>query len=284
MENSMREKATFASAFLLCFLIIPISCLGFSEREGVLSTWPASPIIIDGLDEEWAEEVVCFENKYKVKYGFKNDENNLYILFKFNDLSYLSSIDNTGMIIWLSSEKEKKKDYGIRFLRKKVPTETFLYLLDQQRGAIPEEDKEQIRKKPFHFVYSIQVIRKKESSSEIVKNQESLHAHFRCISAKERVTYEFVIPFKMEGDFASRTGIKPGQIMNVNFEWGGLTEEMKKERIKRIQEKAEQQGAPEARIEEDLRRERALDTDVNKPSSDFKKYAFWVKVRLAMQG
>lgn len=280
----MRKKATFANVLFLCIFMTSISCLGFSEKKEILSIWPASPLIINGSDEEWGEESVCFEKKYKVNYAFQNDENYLYILFKFNDISYLSSIDNTGMIIWFDPEKEKKKDYGITFLKKKVPTETFLYLLEQQRGAIPEEDKEQLRKKPSHFIYYTQVINKKESSSEVVENKEPLHALFRSTSTREEVTHEFVIPFKSEGDFAASTGIKPGQVINVGFEWGGLTEEVKNERIKKIRERAERQDAPDARIEQELRRERTLDTDFNKPSSNLKKYAFWVKVRLAVKG
>lgn len=277
----MGRKVAFTSVFFLCILTISIFYIGFSETKEILSIWPASPLKINGSDEEWAKEAICIEKKIKVNYAFQNDENNLYVLFKFNDISYLSSIDKTGMTIWFNTERKKKKDCGIVFLKKKVQTETFLSLLRQQRGAISEEDKEKLIKNPYHFIYLIQVINKKASSSETVESKESPRAFFMSASTKEEVVYEFVIPLKSEGDFAADRGIKPGQIIKVGFEWGGLTEEMKAERIKKIQEKAEQQGVPEARIEGDLRRERVLDTDFNKSSSDFKKYVFWVDVRLA---
>ncbi len=241
----MGEKAIRSGGFFLGFLLIAILSPALSEKKEVFSSWAASSAAIDGSDEEWNQEVVCIEKKYKVNYGFKNDENNLYILFKFNDLSYLSSINNTGMIIWLSPEKEKKKDYGLRFLRKNVPTETFLYLLTQQRGAIPDKDKEQIRKKPFHFVYSIEIICKKQGFPGVVVNQESYPAHFRGASTDEQVTYEFVIPLEMEGDRDILQRTKPGQAVNVGFEWG---------------------------------------TDRGDEKREDKENTDWVKVRLAMKG
>lgn len=277
----MRREAAFTSVFFLCVLLASISCPAFSEEKEILSIWSASPLKINGSDEEWGEAAICFEKKFKVDYAFQNDENNLYVLFKFNDLSYLSSIDDAGMTIWFSIEKKKKKDYGITFIKKKVPTETFLSFLGQQRAALPEEDKERLRKKPFHFIYLTRIIDKKASSPEVVENRESPSPLFVSASAKEKVIYEFIIPLKSERGFAAAKGIKSGQVIKVGFEWGGLTEEMKKERIKKIQEMAEKQGSPDARIEDDLRRDRVLDTDFNKSGSDPKKYAFWVDVRLA---
>jgi hypothetical protein len=279
----MGKMANFLSVFFLWILIASISYAGISEAKEILSVWPASPLKINGSDEEWGKEAVYFEKKIKVNYAFQNDENNLYILFKFNDPSYLSSIDKTGITIWFDKEKRKKKDCGITFLKKKIPTEIFLSLLEQQRGAITEEDREQLSKEPYHFIYQKQVINKKASSSKIVENRESPPALFMSTSTKEEVVYEFVIPMESDGDFAANTGLKPGQVIKVGFEWGGLTEEMKRERIKKIEEMTEKKGIPEARIEQTLRMERVLDTDFNKSSQEPKKYALWVDVRLAMK-
>jgi len=278
----MGRMVIFKKLSFFCILAF-ISCIGFSETKEILSTWPAAPLKINGSNEEWGKEAIYFEKKIKVNYAFQNDENNLYILFKFSDPTYLSSIEKTGMTIWLDTEKMKKKDYGITFIKKAVPTETLLSLLEQKRGAIPEEDKAQMRKKPYHFIYYTQVINKNASSSELAENKESPRALFMSASAKEEVVYEFLIPLKSAQDFASNGGIKPGQIIKVGFEWGGLTEEMKMGRIRKIQEMAEKKSGPDARIEEDYRRERVLDTDFNKPSSTPKKYTLWVDVRLAMK-
>ncbi len=279
----MKERAWWVGAFCFSFLTLAFFCPGYSERKEVLSAWALAPVIIDGSDEEWGEAAVCFEKKYRVNYGFRNDEKNLYILFQFNDVSYLSSIAETGMTVWLSPEKGKK-DYGIRFLKKSVPTETFLNILSQQRRAIPEEEKEQLKQKAFHPIHIVQVIHQKDSPLRLVSNEEHPPARFRSMSTADRVTYEFIFPFPVGKNLDLPSGARGGQIIHVGFEWGGLTEEMKKERLKRLQEKAEQQGAPDARIEEVLRRERTLDTEFNVPSNYFKKYAFWVSVQLARKG
>lgn len=273
-----------AGGFLLWFFMMAIFCPGNSGRNEVLSSWSSTPVIVNGVEEEWEQADVCFEKKYAIIYGFKNDENNLYILFQFKDLRYLSSIDKTGMVIWLSAENSKKKDCGIRFLKKKIPAETYLHILTEQGKAPGEEEKEKIRREPFHPLFIIQFLHKTDNSSGVVDDQAYLPARFRETSTDERVTYEFGIPFPGEKNLAICPVLAPGQILHVGFEWGGLTEEMKKERLRRLQEKAEQQGAPDARIEEVLRRERTLDTEFNVPSSYLKKYTFWVRVRLAREG
>jgi hypothetical protein len=39
------------------------------------------------------------------------------------------------MAIWISSEKKEKKDYGKRFIKKKISTEEYISMLEKKMGG-----------------------------------------------------------------------------------------------------------------------------------------------------
>ena len=100
----MRRKTTFVKEILLLLLVLTISFSGFSKEKGFQSHWVSSPVRIDGSTNDWAENDLAGEKKVKVDYAFKNDAENLYVLFMFRDPKYLSSISATGLTIWFNSE------------------------------------------------------------------------------------------------------------------------------------------------------------------------------------
>jgi len=76
----------------------------------------------------------------------------------------------------------------------------------------------------------------------------------------EMVTYEFRIPLKKgEGQLVG-IGTEPGKILKIGFEWGGLTEELKKEEMARLEGKS---------------------TPLYSIRRGAKKYLFWADVKLA---
>src|SRR4030067_363812 len=86
----------------------------------VQSIWTASPPQIDGQGEEWVEDAVAFEKSVGVDYAFRNDGRSVYVLFIFKNPKFLSSIDMTGITLYAGTSRKKRKDWGVRFVKKTV--------------------------------------------------------------------------------------------------------------------------------------------------------------------
>lgn len=222
------RKVPFIKAVLVMSMILTVSLTGFSKKKIVDSNWVTSPLIIDGSDKDWADSAFHFEKKVSVDYAFKNDTEYLYVLFKFKDFRYLSSIDTTGIKLWFNIEGKKKKYYGVHFTKKQVSADEFITHIEQKQGAIPEEKKNELRLNPSYFIASIEVIDKKnKSSSQAAYIKQKKPAQYKIMTQENTVLYEFAIPLERMSDQALGIGTEPGKSIKVAFEWGGLTDEMR---------------------------------------------------------
>lgn len=286
MKNTVLVKT-----LLLFFLIVTVSFLGFSKEEKFDSQWEVAAVKIDSLNNNWIGEALNFEKKVKVDYAFKNDAENIYVLFIFKDSKYMSSIKNTGMTIWFNREKKKKK-YGIKFREKKISPYELISFLEKQQGFIPEEKKNEIRSKPNYFMLSSEVINKNnKSKSPDEVNDKARTAWFRIKEQQGMVVYEFSIPHEMVSEIDQGIGIEPGKNIKVGFEWGGITKEMqmamnRDAALGNLPQTCATSSSCELDREKGNRTSKKEGPSFNdsRPGSRIrgpKKYCFWVNVQLA---
>ena len=124
--------------FFLGFIILALCAPGFSKESIVESKWVTAPMTIDGSNNEWEEDTLTFEKKVNVDYAFRNDSENLYVLFIFKEPRFMSSINKTGMTLWFNTEGKKKKKHGIRFQIKILQADAFISLLEKKLGPMPD--------------------------------------------------------------------------------------------------------------------------------------------------
>jgi hypothetical protein len=205
----------------------------FAKDKTVQSTWAASPLTIDGLVDDWEADPLNEEKKVKAVYGFRNDSQTLYVLFKFNDRKYLSSIEITGMTLWVDIEGKKDKKVGIRFTKKKISADEYISMLEKQKGTLSDEQKKNVRASAFYFISQPEIVDKKGNPLENEKASEAVKgAAFNISASQEAVTYEFRLPLKSFAEAFLESETKADQAIGVGFEWGGLTDEMRKEFMK----------------------------------------------------
>ncbi len=221
------KNTVLAKTLLLFSLMMTVSFLGFSKGIKFNSSWEIAAVKFTSFNNDWIGEALNFKKNVKVNYAFKNDAENIYVLFIFKDSKYMSSIKNTGMTIWFNKEGKKKKKYGIRFKEKKISPYELFSFLEKQQGFIPEEKKNEIRSKPNYIMLSSEIINKnnKSKSPEEV-NDKTRTAWFRMKEQQGMVVYEFSIPLEMASEIDQGIGIEPGKSIKVGFEWGGMTKEM----------------------------------------------------------
>jgi len=111
---------------LLFVMIFAISLTGFSKKKIVSSSWIGMPLSIDGSHTDWTDVTFTSAKRLSIDYSFKNDGENLYVIFVFRESRYLSTIRGTGMTIWFNNEGKKKRNYGIKFTKEQVSAEEFI--------------------------------------------------------------------------------------------------------------------------------------------------------------
>jgi hypothetical protein len=277
------KKPEFVKTLSLFLLVFTITFFSFSKEKTIASNWVAAPLSIDGSNEDWADVNFNFEKKVSVDYAFKNDAENLFVLFMFKDPKYLSSINATGMTIWFNTEGKKKQHYGLKFARQRVKADAFISILEQRRGTLSEEEKNKIRANPNYFLHNAQVINKKsKSSSQAPPSEGVIPAIFRAQKQKETIVYEFAIPLKRATELAPGIGTEPGKTVKVCFEWGGMTKEMKEARMKRLARASESRPPTSNRAGGSWSKGSSYGSSMPRVGQGAKKYSFWVDVQLAL--
>jgi len=277
------KRSIIKTIFLLLTMVIAVSFIGHSKEKTVKCEWVSTALNIDGSSQDWAGEALLFEEKLQTEYAFGNDGENLFALFIFKDPEYLSSIDATGMTIWINLEGKKKKEYGINFMKMVLKPEQFIALMEKRRGPLSEEEKNEIRSQPQYFIHNARVITKDKTKEDASGGEDVEPVIFRSAQQPNGIVYEFSIPLERKTETAPGVGAKPGELFTVCFEWGGLTEQQKATRMARVVRGSDSANKP---MEPAVSPKEAMDRGVGAGSMPRTKgtpktYNFWVNVQLA---
>ena len=265
--------------FLIIMVIGVLFSAGVAKDKIVTSTWCTTPLKVDGESTEWQGLPVTFEKKVQVDYAFMNDAHYLYVFFVFKDPQYLSSINQTGMTLYFNTEGKKKKDYGINFIQKRISAQQYIALLEKQQGPLSEADKNNILANPHYAVFAADVLNKKAKKGTPESPADARAAVYRMQQDQEKhVSIEFAVPLVRVAELAPGIGTEPGKTIKVGFEWGGMTDAMKKARMNRFQSQSERSA--EKVSEEPAGGTRASTSRGRRLP---KRFDFWVDVQLASQ-
>jgi len=228
----MKTHKMIWSVIVALALVMP----GLAKDKIVIeSKWTPTPVKIDGSNEEWAQDTFTLNKDFDLSYAFKNDADFLYLLFVFNltkqkgrpENRFMSSIDFTGLTLWINAEGKEKKTHGLRFYTKRVkPDELIQEMQKQGQTLTPEQIKEIQTKQPLYPLFVCDVVDKKGNP---VPNQGARTATFRTNrTVLTSVIFEYQIPMVLLQDPASAVKWDPAQPFKLGFEWGGTTPEMLK--------------------------------------------------------
>lgn len=280
----MNAKKLFTHISLVIFMLL-IATTGFSKEKFVKSKWTAQPLTIDGLDDDWSEDVLTTKKKKKVDYAVRNDAQNIYVLFVFKDPKFLSSINFTGITLYFNTEGKKKKDHGFHFTRKKVTADELIAYLEKKGEVLTEEQRQGIKTKLAYIVYMAEIAGDKgKEASEATQTPVTLRPAFKINKKGENVIYEFRIPLAKSETSPGGIGAEPGHSIKIGFEWGGMTDKLRKAMSARTRSKTDlgvsREGTPQSQISTTRGQSRA--PRPGRPSmATPKKHSFWIDVKLA---
>lgn len=266
----------------LAVLVLALFTNGLSQKNLVQSKWTAQPPTIDGLDSEWTGDERVSEKKVAVDYAIRNDGQNMYVLFVFNDPKYLSSINATGITLYYNTEGKKKKDHAFLFVRKKVTGEELIAYLKERGEVLTEQQLQSIDPQNTYSVFMTERTGKKDKKIPAIEPNPAIsNPGFKIDVKGDALVYEFKIPLGRSETSPRGMGVEPGQSIKVGFEWGGMTEAL----MKRL---SAQSGGGDASAEGragsviDSRRGGASGAPRSASGRMPKKYSFWIDVKLAL--
>ena len=242
-----------------------------AAEPAVKSAWTASPAKIDGKADEWTDASLSVWDKGDVHYAFRNDADKLYILLVFKDRKFLSSIGETGITLYFGPAGKKDKDYAIHFVRRQVPADEAIALIERER-KLTDEEKVQFKTKPAYAIYDHQVQNKKSKAK--ADGSEFRPAHFRFAPDQGSMIYEFAILLRRDTELSAGVGAAPGGQVSVGFEWGGPTPEQLKRAVRSSSAGVANENTLSSSVD------RMDRSGVRLPP----KFSFWTTVELASSG
>ncbi len=199
----------------------------------------------------------------------------------------MSTIKDTGMTLWINAQGKKKKKYGITFKMIDVSADDLISLLEKQKGPLPETEKSRIRSQP-NYIFCQGDVRDKKGNilTPTALGGELPMPLYKSQPKQKMMVYEFVMPLRIMEKLSAKYKMEPGKTVKVGFEWGGLTERMKAQRMERLRRAAERGSGSEAGTtssrERDMERRSDGELDLRLKKGP-KKYSFWVDVKLAQK-
>jgi len=279
----MKNLKAIIIVLALAVLIAP----SFAKDTKVIeSKWTATPVQVDGNNQDWAQDAIEQNKDFNLSYSFKNDANFLYLLFTFNTNRYMSSIDFSGLTIWVNAEGKEKKNYGLHFWRKAVTGDYLIQELEKQGQVLPDEKKAELKSRPQYIIFACDPLDKK---GKVVSLPGTGQATFRTSKIGNSIVFEYQIPIALLQDPAAPTKWDSAQPLKVGFEWGGSTEEMRKNQAAMMADAGVRATARESNLETQIKggEEGGAGTADFDATSKYrslpKKYDFWVDLKLGKQ-
>jgi len=199
------------------------------SKDVVKSSWTAAPPAIDGVSGDWTGATFLTEKGVKVDYAFMNDGSHLYVFLAFKDPKYLSSIETTGIYVYFSLDDKKNKGQGLRFYKRRATGDQVIALMEKRGEPLTDQDKASLQGQKIFYLYDWQPIDKNVNPILLVSpGTPPDYPVFKGKMVENAWTYEFKIPLAKNETQPLGVGAGTGQTIKIGFEWGGISEEMKK--------------------------------------------------------
>ena len=257
-----------------------------ADKKIIESQWSATPVQIDGSKADWAQTPFEARKDFDLNFAFKNDAEFLYLLFAFNSNKYMSSIDFSGLTVWINTEGKEKKNYGLHFARKQVTGDQLIQSLEKQGQTLSDDQKKEIKTRPQYILFICDPVDKKGNPLVVAGSTKGT---FRTAKFEKSILFEYQLPIALLQDPSLEAKWDPSQPLKIGFEWGGMTEEMRKNQGSMLGDQSARAGASEGSLEGQIKGETSvvgggmsgdMDAAARRRNAP-KKYDFWIDLKLA---
>lgn len=255
---------------LIGLLVLPLAA---DKDKAIASRWADAPVAVDGNPSEWMREEAVAVESVGTDLAVRNDAGNLYLLFVLRDPKFQSTVEQTGITLWINSDMKSKKVRGIKFHKKTVTAEELIRNLKDQGQTLGAEKEAELKTRPSYILFACDVVNKK--GAVMPHTGPTGTGAYRVASGEHVMVYEFRIPFALLNDPENGVNVDPAKPFKVGAEWGGMTEEARAERM------AELHGMEGISERGDMSEGAVTGSYDGMQTSRPKTYLFWVDLQLA---
>ncbi len=282
------RKAVTTIAFMgltLSLVAAPVA----AQKNVINSEWTATPVKIDGQDQEWQGATLNMDKGSKAEYALKNDGQNLYIIFVFKDPASRSTIDLMGMTVYYNLEGKKKKADGLHFVKREMTADELIASIEARGEVLTEEKKAAFRTQPGYVLFEGEMIGGAKGMDAAASAPKVDPPTFRTQQKQRVAIYEYRIPLA-KNPMIGGIGTAPGESLKLYFEWGGMTKAMMNQMLAQAADGSTRTSSRGASLESGMSGgDEGLDTarggmDSIRRNPMAKKHTFWIDVKLAGPG
>lgn len=219
--------------FILYPILLLLSAILFSGCKGqaeVAPQWTTKPIEVDGNMADWAGITTTYFEGVAVQLGLCNDNDRLYILFRFNNQTYSRLIGIGGLTLWLDNAGGKKKDFGFRYSGGPARPMVQDPGMSGEGGFLDRltpEQKERLAQQTAE-TDRITVVGGEHDMETILPIDGTRGPAVAFAELKGMYTYEFSIPLKKTDLVTYGIDSRPGETLSLGLEWGLSDEERRR--------------------------------------------------------
>jgi hypothetical protein len=210
--------------FLLILLLSFFLLTGCKTQE-VQTSWSSAPVKVDGKMDDWANVPMLYFEERGVQLGLRNDSENLYILFRFNNEAWTRAIRMGGLTLWINNAGCKKKDLGIRYTGGPSFFD-FQRMRSSDQGGFQEamtpEQRQRFQNREEKATDQLTIIDKISNQEKSFPANGSSGPAASYDSSQGGYTYEFGLPLLKSDSTEFGIGAQPGQPVCLGIEWGGV--------------------------------------------------------------
>ncbi len=215
---------------ILLIVFLGSFSLVYCKTPEVQTKWSSTPAKIDGKMDDWANVPMVYFEDPGVQLGLRNDSDNIYILFRFNNEAWAQAIRMGGLTIWFDGSGKKKKETGIRYTGGPSFFD-FQKMKPSNEGGFEEsmtqEQKQRLAEREKNMVMADQIVAVGKKGVQVRKlaidGSDGPAVSFDSSKGKGACTYEISLPLQKSDVSRYGIGVQPGQIVSLGLEWGGMT-------------------------------------------------------------
>lgn len=103
----------------ILLLLIVVNTLATSAFAQVMElNRQTKPIVIDGKSDDWSANLRNFDSESKIKYELRNDDENLYFIFKSDERALIRQVELAGMSMKFVIKVKPKRTANIVFAKR----------------------------------------------------------------------------------------------------------------------------------------------------------------------
>jgi hypothetical protein len=118
-ENAVRypRSCTLLGRAALAIALIAPFLFAACSSTTVQTHWTGEAVVTDGVmsEADWPVGTTTYDEKKEYLVGFKNDAENLYIVFRFSNGIWARTIRTSGLVLWLGEEGKRSRELGLRY-------------------------------------------------------------------------------------------------------------------------------------------------------------------------